>query len=590
MSGKKYQNFGDDANIEEQEEQHSHEQPSISDGPTLNSIPHAKVVPGLLCGIFKKPRWCQDGFKVLIVIAVVFSTIIGLTLIIDISLRKTHKPLQVVTDHPECTSLVRELMDTTDSNAVDGAVAGMFCLAITRPDLTSLASGGFMIYHSEDKSSGLDFQMEAPGDKTIISPVALPGLVEGLLKTHQLHGSTKLARLLESCITLAKNGFKVYKKTVEGEFGFFEKNMQIMLSKHGNGIVPLQEGDILRLPEVSKLLYQISRGNLKPYQDDIIEKVKDLGWTSEMFKSYQSKELALLKTSLKNGVTLLTLPPPSSGIVSLLATKYLDYLLPETSTPLDKYFTIAETLKSTFENQSRLLDEPSNLHEKIAELLQKDDIDGVVKSIKSTVDNKIPRQTATGKTPAHPKLDVKSANVLVIDHNNQVAAISSSLGHSFGNKQMTKSGVVLNNGMKLFPSSWKISESNRRPPSSAALCIAVKKGQDSEESEDWRAVFGSNGGLKGLAALTQVMTDVFVSGMDVSKSTLDKARLFYDIISGDLYYEGSKGSSGKIQKQASELSKYFGPAVKEMSEPLGYVSMASKGERKGKSLVDPRSN
>lgn len=37
------------------------------DGPTLNEIPSARVKRGLICGIFRKPRWCDDGFKVFII-------------------------------------------------------------------------------------------------------------------------------------------------------------------------------------------------------------------------------------------------------------------------------------------------------------------------------------------------------------------------------------------------------------------------------------------------------------------------------------------------------------------------------------------
>jgi len=33
---------------------------------------------------------------------------------------------------------------------------------------------------------------------------------------------------------------------------------------------------------------------------------------------------------------------------------------------------------------------------------------------------------------------------------------SSSLGHVFGCKQMTESGIVLNDGMALFPDDWKV--------------------------------------------------------------------------------------------------------------------------------------
>ena len=70
--------------------------------------------------------------------AIVFSLSVGIALVVDISLRNHTKLLEIVTDDEQCTQLVRHLLETTDSNAVDGAVAGMLCLSITRPDQTSL--------------------------------------------------------------------------------------------------------------------------------------------------------------------------------------------------------------------------------------------------------------------------------------------------------------------------------------------------------------------------------------------------------------------------------------------------------------------
>ena len=105
----------------------------------MNIVPHANVVDGKICGIFKKPRWCRDRFKVLVACAVVFSVTIAIALVIDLSLRSHTKYIEVVTDDGQCTRLVKDLFKSTKANAIDGAIAGMLCLAVTRPDHVSLA-------------------------------------------------------------------------------------------------------------------------------------------------------------------------------------------------------------------------------------------------------------------------------------------------------------------------------------------------------------------------------------------------------------------------------------------------------------------
>ena len=84
--------------------------------------------------------------KVLVAGAIVFSLSVGIALMVDLSLRNHTKLLEIVTDDEQCTAMVRRLLETTDSNGIDGAVAGMLCLSITRPDQTSLM--GYFIYFS----------------------------------------------------------------------------------------------------------------------------------------------------------------------------------------------------------------------------------------------------------------------------------------------------------------------------------------------------------------------------------------------------------------------------------------------------------
>src|ERR1700682_4255468 len=111
-------------------------------------------------------------------------------------------------------------------NAVDGAVAGGFALAVVEPAAGNIGGGGFMLVRlSGGRTTFLDYREVAPRAATrnmYIQPdgklddkasvvgyksVAVPGTVAGLELAVKTYGTMKLAVVMAPAIRLAENGF-----------------------------------------------------------------------------------------------------------------------------------------------------------------------------------------------------------------------------------------------------------------------------------------------------------------------------------------------------------------------------------------------
>lgn len=563
---------------------------SISNGPALNAVPYTNVVEGQICGIFKKPRWCQDGFKVLVASVVVFATTVAIALCIDIALRNNLKLIEVVTDNDQCTRLVKGLFKKTEANAVDAAIAGMFCLAVTRPDHASLASGGFMVYHSKEKSGVIDFQYTATRDslRQNSSLVALPGFVPGLMEAHRMYGSIKWSRVLAPSVSLAKNGFIVEKhlaRNIKKYAPRFSSKMKKMFS-HPNGAL-FKLGDVMKMEKLADILSFIAKDDIQPYQQDLKRKIKF--WNENDFQSYIVRRRRPLKLKFDN-IVLLTSSFPSAGVSALLTLNTLQHVLPHTSL-LKHYHSLAETLKEINENHTFILEEPfkQNMsYQQVKEHISKVqspqyalDLAGKIRTIISSDED---RQTATGKQPTVS--DAATAKVLVIDHDGESVSMASSLGHVFGSMDVTDSGVVLNNGMAFFPEGWQYNEEETNRPISYTSPVIGFRRNRRDESE--RFVFAASSDKKGLSALGQVLSSIFFANMDVSLATINETRLYFDVEVGQLSYEGDRDKSDKVRSLSSQLNRYYGPGIVEVKEPIGHVFLAKRSEEKGKSLRDTR--
>lgn len=120
-------------------------------------------------------------------------------------------------------------------NAIDAAVATVFTLSVTRPAMTGLGGGGYLVYREASGASyALDFMAAAPAATTPTSfqgpgldrPLAtghrivgVPGVVAGLSAAIARFGSMPLGDVIAPAEQLARDGV-VVTSTMASEYGY----------------------------------------------------------------------------------------------------------------------------------------------------------------------------------------------------------------------------------------------------------------------------------------------------------------------------------------------------------------------------------
>jgi gamma-glutamyltranspeptidase/glutathione hydrolase len=230
-------------------------------------------------------------------------------------------------------------------NAVDAAVAVGFALAVTLPEAGNLGGGGFMVIRMADgRSAAFDYREVAPlaanpdmyvrpdGEVTresVIGPKAsgVPGSVAGLAAAAQAFGRLPLRSVIAPALRLARDGFVVdsaFARSVTGARGLIAgfAGAEVFLP---NGAPP-PVGSRFIQPALARTLALIGdKGPEAFYRGPIAKAIteemgRDGGLiTATDLARYQPVRRAPLRGTYR-GYTLVAMPPPSSGGVTLIET------------------------------------------------------------------------------------------------------------------------------------------------------------------------------------------------------------------------------------------------------------------------------
>ena len=185
----------------------------------------------------------------------------------------------LVTSRSTLASAVGVEIMRNGGNAVDGAVATAFALAVTYPSAGNIGGGGFAVVRLPDGNVvTLDHRERAPAsahkdmfldEKGEVVPglstsshkaAGVPGSVDGLLVLLERYGTMSRKQVIAPSIRLAEEGFALSHDLARQ----FERRLPAMkkypasfevFSKQGT---PYQAGDIWRQPDLAKTLRLIS--------------------------------------------------------------------------------------------------------------------------------------------------------------------------------------------------------------------------------------------------------------------------------------------------------------------------------------------
>lgn len=234
-------------------------------------------------------------------------------------------------------------------NAVDSAVAVGFALAVTLPRAGNLGGGGFMLVHmaERDKTIAIDYRETAPRAATPTMflgangepdphlsrdtglGVGVPGTVAGLAEAHRRFGSGRfsLAELIAPAIHLARNGVIVDDDLADSlpvaapRLARHPSTARIFLKADGTA---LARGEQLVQADLARSLEAIAQHGPSGFYDGtiserIVSTVRAFGgvMTAEDLRDYR----VVLREPVRGtyrGLTIASMPPPSSGGVHLI--------------------------------------------------------------------------------------------------------------------------------------------------------------------------------------------------------------------------------------------------------------------------------
>ncbi len=352
-------------------------------------------------------------------------------------------------------------------NAVDAAVATALALAVVYPQAGNLGGGGFLVARVQGQAYALDFREKAPAKATSTMfaraedaatghrSAGVPGSVAGLYEVHRRLGKKPWSELVAPAIRLADEGFLINSElatVLQQAKPLLERSVEsaALYLPHA---IPLAEGTRLRNPALAAVLRRLSdQGPTGFYQGvtaDLL--VNDMMahnglLTHEDLKSYEAKWRPPLSFTYR-GLTVLSMPPPSSGGVTL--AMMLHILEGYELRPLGWHSAVhvhllAETMRRAYAARNRTLGDPDFVSNPLQELLSPT----WATKARSTI--RLDRSTPSTDLASSPEGE-HTTHLSAVDADGNVVALTTTVNAWFGSGiTVPGAGFLLNNEMDDF--------------------------------------------------------------------------------------------------------------------------------------------
>ncbi|KAL3892433.1 hypothetical protein ACJMK2_004640 [Sinanodonta woodiana] len=491
----------------------------------------------------------SKGLKIIVACCIGFSVIITVALVLSIYLGKPQIGAHgaVASDVEECSEIGLNMLKM-GGNAVDAAIAGMFCVGVVNAQSSGLGGGGFMLIHDHRtmKSEVIDFRETAPKALTAQMftskemmylgglSVGVPGELRGMEAAHKKYGKLDWKYLVSPSADLARNGFKmtgamdkIFKQGKVSLSRFLNSNLAKYYTDNGQF---LTEGSTIKRPDLAHTLDRIAtegvdvfyKGNIS---DHIIAAVKGSVTPgvlkNEDLNNYKVESRTPVKSTYQ-GKTIETVPAPGSGPILLSILNIIERIKPQKDSA-ESYHSIIEVFKFAFAQQQLLADPEFELSVvnstlKIISQAEADRLYNITSSVNMT--NSDP--TFYEGSVQGSLLDSGASHISVIDSQELMVSVTTSINTWFGSLILTDDGILLNNQMAAFtfPASGQSSlndvKGGKRPLSNMAPAVLY----DSDNSCGLRLVLGGANGSRLLTGVAQVIINNVTFGMNFDAAVL----------------------------------------------------------------------
>jgi len=356
-------------------------------------------------------------------------------------------------------------------NAVDAAVAVGFALAVTYPFAGNIGGGGFMTIRMADgRTAALDYREVAPlaatrnmfvdstgklTDARLTGHLAsgVPGAVAGMHAALERYGTMTLAQVMAPAIRMARHGFLVDSTLFRGLRGARERLCQFegCSTFFPDGAVP-EPGTVWRQPDLGRSLQLIADQGPKAFYDGpvgealVAEMTRGGGIiTREDLRQYEPKWRDAVISTYR-GYTLITMPPASSGGITMTQTfNILEEFAPLPPFGSPEYIHIvSEAFRRAFIDRNSKLADADFVSVPRAELTSKEYAQTLAKQISRRRASKTPA-FETGPEPEH------TTHYSVVDSDGNAVATTTTINGGFGSAVWIPSGgFLMNNEMDDF--------------------------------------------------------------------------------------------------------------------------------------------
>lgn len=456
----------------------------------------------------------------------------------------------VVAAHPLAARAGAEIL-ASGGNAADALSAAAFALGVVEPHSSGLGGGGFALLYSArtGKVTALDFRETAPAATTPAifhregrydpalsrrggRAVGVPGAVAGYAEIARTHGTQPLDRIVAPAARLAEEGFTLslaHHRALGWAAGVLEEFP-------GTARHFLADRDVigqtLRQPALGGLLREIGAKGAEAFYrgesaEAIVRAAREAGGilTLDDLADYEVRPLTPLEGSYR-GHRVVTIPPPSAGGVTVLATlAVLESRPPEPGyrSP-EQLHLLIESFKRTFAARAEFIGDPRHEPEVVAHTKRILDPE-TIRSWVATIDPEraTPAEEITRLASPPPERE-HTSHLAAIDAAGNVALMTTTINGAFGSGVLVPEiGVLLNNELDDFAAPeganlyglvggrYNAPAPGKTPVSSMAPTLVFRG------TRPWIAV-GAPGGSTIPTTIVQVITRVVDDGMEAQQA------------------------------------------------------------------------
>jgi gamma-glutamyltranspeptidase/glutathione hydrolase len=520
----------------------------------------------------------------------------------------------IASAHPLATAAGHEVL-AAGGNAFDAAVAISAALGVVEPFASGLGGGAFWLLHLADQRTDvfIDARETAPGaatpdmflddkgepirDASFDGPLSsgIPGQAAGLVHLAEKYGRLPLATSLAPAIRYAEEGIPVYSRLMAGLR--FRRRVAERWPAFGDVFYPggesLQEGDLLRRPDLAKTLKRFAKdGHDGFYTGEtarlLVDGNRDAGgiWALQDFLDYQIVEREPIGF-FHGRVRILSAPPPSSGGIAI--ANMLNILKGYDLTELDgvtRKHLVIEAMRRAYRDRTEFLGDTDFTTVPIKRLLDSNYAAGQRASIRA--DRATPSDSLAEAAPISGK-GTNTTHFSVLDKDGNRVAGSMSINSWYGAAFMAPgTGVILNNEMDDFAIKPGVANSFGLSGYAANAIEPGKRMLSSMsptflEGERGIAILGTPGGSR-IISMVLLAAMAWIDGAS-AQEMVDLKRYHHQYLPDEVAYE-----EGALTDEEKTALESLGHTLKTSRRAYGNMNVVTWDFETGKveAVSDPR--